>query len=138
MISREGVERRLVEAVWVLGLIKDPSPAPRGLRAVWPDISATKQDYAPEYAKVAKIIPTSKQIDRCLPTIQWISLVENERNKKILWAALVYQRGEVSNIRWSQVQNITRTRLSRQRLLQIYKSSLSEIAKKLEKNKKTS
>lgn len=131
----DAVEARLVEATWVLFRL----PGDRRPSGVcWPEYPEERRDRWGravenegrwEHIRIRPAIPSSREIDRMLPTLDWLSSLPRDQ-ARIVFAAAMSKRGEAKrNVSWRRVREWTQeTSLSIRSLQLRYIDGLRAIA----------
>ena len=121
--TTKAVEGELVRAAFTLRNLPEEK-GPAKLKACWPESRAEWQDYPMDFTKMPRYTPSSREIDSCIPALDWLLHLSDIRDRRIVMSALILQSGEVGRVPWTKLKNITGIELTRQRLRQIYKKSL--------------
>lgn len=129
------VEARLVEATWTLYRLPGEQ-RPRGV--FWPDYPEERRDRWGravenegrwDHIRVRPAVPSSREIDRMLPTLDWLNSLPRDQ-ARIVFAAAMSKRGEARrNVSWRRVREWTQETALSVRSLQLrYVDGLRAIA----------
>lgn len=131
----DAVEARLVEATWTLFRMPGDQ-RPRGV--FWPEYPEERRDRWGravenegrwDHIRIRPAVPSSREIDRMLPTLDWLNTLPRDQ-ARVVFAAALSKRGEVKrNVSWRRVREWTQeTALSIRSLQLRYVDGLRMIA----------
>lgn len=94
------------------------------------------ESYGWDQTIIPKTQPSRHQIDYYMPTLDWLQEIHVVRDRKLVAAALVVQRGEpMKRIPWAKAKRLSENTYHRNWCLKVYDSSIETIAARLNSGK---